>query len=185
MEEGSSWQVYLLAAGQGRRAGGPKAWRDCGGRPLLEGQLRFLEGLLDLRRVAVSIQESWLPRCRTLDARPCWVPVPPQARPLGALQLLMKAAPQRSAAFLYHVDMRVWEKKVFQALESALGREEAAVPFHENKRGHPVLLSARLSRDLEALDPEQGRLDVFLRGRRVAEVPVPFGCIHDNWNEAE
>lgn len=180
----SSRQVYLLAAGQGRRAGGPKAWRDCGGRPLLESQLRFLDGLLDLRRVAVSIQGSWLSRCRALDARPCWVPVPPQARPLGALQFLLKEAPRRSAAFLYHVDMRVWEEDVFKALESALGDEEAAVPVHENRRGHPVLISARLSRDLEALDPEQDRLDVFLRGRRVAEVPVPFGCVHDNWNEA-
>lgn len=180
-----SWQVYLLAAGQGRRAGGPKAWRPCGGAPLLQRQVSFLRSRFAPRSIAVSIQPSWDDRCKALDPEVRWVTVLPEASPLGALQALLKAVPMEVPSFLYHVDMRVWQWGVFDALQRGLEEHEAAVPSHGGKRGHPVLLAASLAPAISALEPGRERLDVFLRGRRVVEVPAAFGCIHDNWNEAE
>jgi CTP:molybdopterin cytidylyltransferase MocA len=152
---------------------------------LLERQVRFLRGRFDPLSVAVSIQAPWRQRCEALDPRLRWVPVPPQASPLAAFQALLKAVPLEDSAFLYHVDMRVWEEGVFEALEAGLRDREAAVPSYAGKKGHPVLLTSRLAADIQELDPRRERLDVFLRGRRVAEVPVPFDCVHDNWNEAD
>jgi CTP:molybdopterin cytidylyltransferase MocA len=177
-------QVFLLAAGRGRRAGGPKAWRDCEGRPLLERQLEFLGKVLTVERVAVSIQEGWLECCRALEPRAVWTPVDPEAAALGAVLALARALPLARWTFLYHVDMRIWEPEVFSLLAQAAASQEsdALAPLEGGRRGHPVLLSPRVQQGLLALDPGRDRLDVWLRSRRVVEVPVPHPCIHDNWN---
>jgi CTP:molybdopterin cytidylyltransferase MocA len=177
-------QLFLLAAGRGRRAGGPKAWRDCEGRPLLERQLEFLGTILPLESVAVSIQEGWLERCRALAPRVAWTPVDPEAPALAAVLALARALPLARWTFLYHVDMRVWEPEVFSLLAQAAASQEAEAlaPLEGGRRGHPVLLSPRLESGLLALDPGRDRLDLWLRSRRVEAVPVPHPCIHDNWN---
>ncbi|MDD5627713.1 MAG: NTP transferase domain-containing protein [Elusimicrobia bacterium] len=177
-------QAYLLAAGRGRRAGGPKAWRLCEGRPLVERQLDFLRRLFPARSVAVSIQGEWLERCRALEPRAAWVPVDPDAPALAAVLALARALPMRRWTFLYHVDMRVWEPGLFRLLAARTVRirAEAVVPVQGGRRGHPVLLSPRLRDGLLALDPARDRLDLWLRARRVAEAGVTYPCIHDNWN---
>lgn len=182
--DGPPCQAYLLAAGRGRRAGGPKAWRDCEGRPLLERQLEFLGKVLPLESVAVSIQADWLERCRALEPRVVWAPVDPEAPALAAVLALARAQPLERWTFLYHVDMRVWEPELFRLLaaRAAEGGAEAVVPVQGGRRGHPVLLSPGLRDSLLALNPGKDRLDVWLRSRSVAEFPVPQTCVHDNWN---
>ncbi|HAM34613.1 MAG TPA: hypothetical protein DEB40_03100 [Elusimicrobia bacterium] len=176
-------QVYLLAAGQGRRAGGPKAWRDCDGQPLLRRQLDFLCGFIAGERIAVSIQPDWLRRCQALDGRVQWVGVDPQAPALAAVLALARALPLDHWTYLIHVDMRVWQPEVYGLLaKRALPGTEAVVPVQGGRRGHPVLLSPRLKGVLSLLDPGRDRLDSWLRARDVAVVDVPFPCIHDNWN---
>lgn len=175
-------QAYLLAAGRGRRAGGPKAWRDCGGRPLLERQLDFLKGLFPSERIAVSIQGDWLERCRALDASVRWTAVDPDAPVLASLLALARALPLERWTFMHHVDMRVWERGLFEALAVRSREAEAVVPVHAGRRGHPVLLAPALKAALGGLDPALDRLDLWLRGRRVLEVSVPYPCAGDNWN---
>jgi len=178
-------QVYLLAAGQGRRAGGPKAWRDCAGQPLLQRQLEFLRGVLPASDIAVSIQADWLERCRALEPRAVWAVSDPEAAALASVQALARALPLQRWTFLCHVDMRVWEPEVFGLLaQRAASSEdvEAWAPIEGGRRGHPVLLSPRLQDGLLALDPGRDRLDFWLRSRRVVDIPVPYPCIHDNWN---
>jgi CTP:molybdopterin cytidylyltransferase MocA len=180
-----SCQAYLLAAGRGRRAGGPKAWRDCEGKPLLERQLGFLVEVLSLDNVAVSIQADWMERCRDLEPSVVWVPVDPEAPVLAAVLALARALPLTRPTFLYHVDMRVWEPEVFGLLERRADSSQEAdawVPLEGGRRGHPVLLSPRLRDGLLALDPDQDRLDLWLRSRRVVDILAPYPCIHDNWN---
>ncbi|MBI3298489.1 MAG: nucleotidyltransferase family protein [Elusimicrobia bacterium] len=179
--------VYLLAAGHGRRAGGPKAWLESEGRPLLARQLEFLLRRFPPASVAVSVQEAWLERCRALQPAVRWVSVDPEASPLASLQALMRALPLTSWAFLYHVDMPVWNDELFTLLGTFPPKDrdrpyEAVVPTHGGGGGHPVLLSPFLREPLAVLPPESGRLDHFLRGRRTFRVEVPYPCVVENWN---
>jgi CTP:molybdopterin cytidylyltransferase MocA len=179
--------VFLLAAGRGLRAGGPKAWMPWSGRPLLQSQLDFIRPRFPAPEVRVSVQEAWVPKCRKLEPAAAWVPVDPAMTALGALQALWRAAPPSGWSFLWHVDMPVWEPGLFDVLRAALPaadaeRADAVAPVQDGRKGHPVVLAACLGGDLLALDPAKDRLDHFLRTRRVREVPVPYPCIHSNWN---
>jgi CTP:molybdopterin cytidylyltransferase MocA len=176
----SDVRVRLLAAGRGRRAGGPKAWGPYAGSTLLEAQLGFLATVTAPGNLDVAVQVDWLERCRALSPRVNWVPADPEGTALSSLQALLAASP-RSRGFLVHVDMPVFDLRVWRALEAAAGD---AVPVHEGRRGHPVLLGPETWEEVSRLDPASGRLDEFLRGRRVAEVPVNTDVIFANLNEA-
>lgn len=171
-----SGRSFLLAAGHGRRAGGPKAWLARDGRTLLERQLDFLVPRFGAKEVFVSVQEPWLPRCRALAADVRWIAVDPDAEAIDSLRDLARAAGTPDWTFVHHVDMPVWEPAVFDALRP--GDFDAAAPRFEGRRGHPVLLSPGAAGALETMT----RLDVWLRGRRVREVDVPFPCVRENWN---
>jgi CTP:molybdopterin cytidylyltransferase MocA len=178
-------KAYLLAAGKGQRAGGPKAWMLREGKTLLERQIEFLLTRCKPQDIYVSVQEVWLERCRAINADVNWVTVDPEGTAFGSLRRLSASA-SHAWATLHHVDMPVWETSLFAALSAravtACG-SDAVVPVHDGQRGHPVILSPRLQRRLAAADPLTGRLDVILRESRVEELPVPFSCIHENWNE--
>lgn len=180
--------VYLLAAGQGKRAGGPKAWLEKDGKPLLARQLEFLLKRFPPGSVAVSIQKEWLSRCQELAPKVVWVPTDPELPAFASLKSLMGALPLSKWAFLYHVDMPVWDEELFYLLASFVPKAgadtyEAVVPTHVGKGGHPVLLGPSLASDLRALDANTGRLDAFLKSRRVHRVDVPHPCVLENWNE--
>ncbi|MFH1725977.1 MAG: nucleotidyltransferase family protein [Elusimicrobiota bacterium] len=180
-------QAYLLAAGKGKRAGGPKAWIAHEDGTLLGRQVAFLTGLFAPGAVAVTVQEAWLERCRGVDPGVRWVPVDPGASPLHALQAALKAAPLTKWGCLHHVDMPVWEGTLFRDLltrarEADEAGVEAIIPVHDGKGGHPVLLSPRLGEALLALDPDKDRLDRFLRGRFARRVEVSYPCVLENWN---
>lgn len=178
-------QAYLLAAGRGTRAGGPKAWLDNQGRPLLKTQLDFLLEVFDPERVAVSIQPTWTPKCRGLNERVKWIAVDPDASPLASLQSLLKAVPMVRWSFVHHVDQPVWETALFQMLlrETAGAKASVIVPTNGGRRGHPVLLSHGLGPAILELDPAEDRLDSFLRAKAACEIEVPFPCVLENWNE--
>lgn len=175
----SELRVRLLAAGQGKRAGGPKAWGPYAGKTLLEAQLGFLATVTAPENIDIAIQAAWLERCRALSPRVNWVVADPEGTPLASLQSLLKSAP-RSRSFVIHVDMPAFDLRVWRALEAATGD---AVPVHEGRRGHPVLLTAATLDEVARLDPATDRLDVYLRGRMVAEVPVNTDVIFANLNE--
>lgn len=176
----SAPRVRLLAAGRGRRAGGPKAWGPYAGKTLLEAQLGFLATVTAPENIDIAIQGEWLERCRALSPRVNWIAADPDGTPLASLQALLKATP-RAPSFIIHVDMPAFDLRVWRALEAAGGD---AVPVHEGRRGHPVLLSAETLDEAARLDPATGRLDELLRGRAVTEVPVSTDVILANLNEA-
>jgi len=175
----SAPRVRLLAAGRGKRAGGPKAWGPYAGKTLLEAQLGFLATVTAPENVDIAIQGEWLERCRMLSPRVNWVAADPDGTPLRSLQTLMQAT-ARGRAFVLHVDMPVFDLRVWKALEAVNGD---AVPVHQGRRGHPVLLSAATLDEVAKLDPVNDRLDVFLRGRTIKEVNVNTDVIFANLNE--
>ena len=174
-------RVLLLAAGRGRRAGGPKAWRPYEGTTLLEAQLSFFRGLVGDKNISIAIQKEWQERCSVLSPDVTWVSADPDAFPLGSLQTLISASPP-APSFVLHVDMPVFLRDVY--LELWKTGADAAAPTFGGRRGHPVLLKPKALADVARLDPATDRLDVWLRGHHVAEVPVSTGAIHLNLNEA-
>ena len=174
-------RVLLLAAGRGRRAGGPKAWRPYEGTTLLEAHLKFFGSLVGASGLFVAIQEEWRSRCEALSPETNWVAANPDAYPLDSLRRLVAAAPA-ARAFVLHVDMPVFERSVYEALEKA--KADAAAPTFGGRRGHPIRLTPKALAEIALLDPAKDRLDAWLRGRPVEEVPVSTGAIHLNMNEA-
>ncbi len=175
----SAVRVRLLAAGHGRRAGGPKAWGPYAGKTLLEAQLGFLSTVTAPENVDIAIQKEWLERCRGLSPRVNWIAADPDGSPLASLQALLASTPS-ARSFVLHVDMPVFDLRVWRALEAADGD---AAPAFDGRRGHPVLLTSETLAAVTRLDPVTDRLDVFLRGRAVTEVPVATDVILANLNE--
>lgn len=176
--------VYLLAAGKGKRAGGPKAWQERGGKTLLERHVEFLQPRFDPEAIAISIKAEWRHRCMRLLPGANWVAVNSDATPLGALQTLLRAQPLDRWSFLYHVDMPVWEEALFSLLVLSIDtcQRAARVPTFHGRGGHPVLIAPHCHDALLALDPTRDRLDHWLRTADVERVELPFACIHENWN---
>jgi CTP:molybdopterin cytidylyltransferase MocA len=174
-------RVLLLAAGRGRRAGGPKAWRPHDGTTLLEAHLDFFRGLFGASRISVAIQEEWRERCAALSPETTWVAADPDASPLDTLQKLIAASPAE-LSFVLHVDMPVFDRGVYEALLRCEGF--AVVPSFDGRRGHPVLLTAEALTHLSLLDPAKDRLDVWLKERGAEEVCVAVPSVHLNLNEA-
>ncbi|PJB26777.1 MAG: hypothetical protein CO113_01955 [Elusimicrobia bacterium CG_4_9_14_3_um_filter_62_55] len=170
----------LLAAGRGRRAGGPKAWLASDGVPLIKRQLSFLTSLVSPEAVSVAVQESWLERCRSLSPGTRFVAVDPEAPPLASLLALLSDRPLEGWTSLHHVDMPVWEPALFEPPPE--GDWEAAVWTRGGRGGHPVLLSESLRAEIDRLDPSKDRLDRFLRGRRVLRRETALSCAFENWN---
>lgn len=179
----AGFNAYVLAAGRGSRAGGPKAWLEHEGKSLLERQLARLRTLVAPTEMFVTIQHAWDARCSTLEPDACWVAVDPESTPLSALQHLLRAG-EAGRGFVWHVDMPLWEPEaspVFGALARAKG--EARVPVRGGKRGHPVFLDTEAVTRVLKLDPAKDRLDTFLRIMGATEVPVETDLIFGNWNE--
>lgn len=183
----NGFSAYLLAAGRGKRAGGPKAWLKVGGTPLLEKQVSFLSGRYGSKNIAVTVQEGWLPRCRAIDSQVHWVAEDPEGTPMHALRALLDEVPFPAWVFYYHVDMPVWIPGLFDALEEAAEEAQegvdAVVASSAGKGGHPVLLSQSACEALKTLDPEIDRLDMWLRTRRVVYANTEHAEIFENWNE--
>ena len=172
-------RVLLLAAGHGKRAGGPKAWRDFAGKPLLQEHVEFFSRRLGPGAIFVAIQPEWVERCRALSGAATWVPANPDASPMDSLQRLVKASPS-ARSFVLHVDMPVFDVSVYEMLWAAEG--DAVVPVFDGHRGHPVLLSPKALNALSRLDPSTARLDVWLHENHVVEVSVPTDIIFKNLN---
>lgn len=173
-------RVLLLAAGRGRRSGGPKAWRPYEGTTLLEAQLSFFRGLVGDKNISIAIQKEWRERCAVLSPEATWVSADPDEYPLGSLQKLIAASPS-VRSFILHVDMPVFLRSVYEDLWKSSA--DAAAPAFAGRRGHPVLLAPKSLAEISRLDPATDRLDVWLRGHHVVEVPVSTGAIHLNLNE--
>jgi molybdenum cofactor cytidylyltransferase len=172
--------VMLLAAGRGKRAGGPKAWRPYEGTTMLEAQLAFFRGLVGDHNLLIAIQQDWLERCCSMSHHVNWVSADPDASPLSSLQDLISAS-ALARSFVLHVDMPIFVREVYEDLWKV--DADAVAPVFEGRRGHPVLLSPKALGDIARLDPATDRLDHWLRGHHVREAKVETGVIHLNLNE--
>lgn len=167
-------QAIVLAAGLGRRMGGPKALLPWGAESLVVAHAREAlsagaAGVLVVVRAATAEGAVALPA----GAVWCVSDEDEALGPAGSIRAALRALDARAAWVAVcpvDVDPAAW--RCLRALRAALGGREAAKPRWGERGGHPVLLRRRvLAAYAEAGAPP---LREVLRalGARVAEVPV-------------
>ncbi|HEX9188839.1 MAG TPA: nucleotidyltransferase family protein [Vicinamibacteria bacterium] len=176
--------AILLAAGEGRRMGGPKALLRLGGATLLaRGSTLFAEAGLPV----VAVLGAEASRVRAEAGIPEGVFVVVNERwPEGMLTSVwcgLDAAGTLGAdAVLVHpVDNPLVAPATIGAVVAALEAGAAiAVPGHAGRRGHPAGFARSVWSDLRAA-PLDGGARAVLRARADLVVPVPAGpdCLVD------
>jgi molybdenum cofactor cytidylyltransferase len=171
--------AIVLAAGESRRMGFPKALLPIQGRTFVE----HIVGRLASTRVEAIYVVLGAHRERILaavDVTPAHVVVNPiwERGQLSSLQAGLRALPdgEYDATMMALVDHPLIEPGVVDAVAAAFERtgRPVVVPVHEGRRGHPVLFAARLFPELLAAPLEEGaRAVVRAHAPEVLEVPVP------------
>jgi CTP:molybdopterin cytidylyltransferase MocA len=175
--------ALVLAAGEGRRAGGPKALLAIEGstflarvagvlaRPGIEEVVAVLGH--DAERVR---REGRLPEAARAVVNPSYA-----AGMLGSICRGLDAAEARGAeAVLVHpVDHPLVAPDTVDAVVAALeGGAVIAVPSHEGRRGHPAGFARAAWPALRAADPARGARSVLhARPEWVAHVRGDPGCV--------
>ena len=156
--------AVVLAAGGSSRMGSPKG-------------LTPIRGMPAVARVAIAARQGGCDPVIVVTGSNAPL-VAERARPAGAAALLV-----------FPVDHPLVGAAVVRALIAALaGRADAdaAVPVHGGRRGHPVLLSARLLPEIAALGDDEPLRTVMRReGRVVVEVPVEDDSVLRNLDRPE
>ncbi len=177
----------LLAGGHGRRAGGPKALKVVGGRPLWRAQAGAM--VSDLGCVVAVLHPGAWPDADAPLLGCIPVASDPDATQLASLQRGL-AEVATGAALVLPIDCPWPGTAVVAALATAAEATGvlAAVPTvtldGQVRRGHPVWLAAAAVGQLLTLDPQLNRLDHWLAGmpERVALVDVGDPAILANFN---
>jgi len=179
--------AILLAAGESRRMGCPKALLDWDGRPLLAYQLAELDGSRVDRVVIVLGHRARdvLPLCRGLQApkaqregpktRAGWVQVvvnPHYRRgPTTSIRAGVAALPPEVRALLVlRVDQPRPHILLDALVEAHLARASLiTMPTYQGRRGHPPVFAATLIPELAAVS-EEGRGLRALMERHAADI---------------
>ena len=161
--------LLLLAAGQGRRAGGPKAWHPVRGRPWLAWQIEAASRL-DFDSILVVLPHAPPKEHRRLFRTAHWT-VNPQPDPGFFTSLIIGLRvlePRDAPAFVQPVDVPLPDERALQGLlEGLVPGAVAAVPSHRGRGGHPVLLGPQARAELLAMNLAMpgARLDRWLRAK--------------------
>ncbi len=185
--------ALITAAGRSERMGRPKALLAWGGRTLLAHQCQVLsEAPAAFGQVVVVLGHD-ADRLRAEAGLPPRVEVVVNARWAEGRSASLEAgaaaiAPDRQAVLVAAVDQPL-ERSVVQALLVAFdpATHAAAVPTFDGRRGHPLLLSARLLPDLARVSALAEGLRTLVRAHAAATlfVPVASPSIHLDLNTPE
>ena len=174
---GDRLEALVLAAGLSRRFGAPKLLADFGGRPLIEAALDVafsapVRGVTVVtgghgKAVSAAVQAYGRATGRTVRL----VSADDHALGLSAsLKAGVRALPaDTSGVFVFLADMPWIPGGIAGRLAGSLGEAPAAAPAFKGRRGHPVLLSARLFPDIAGLDGDHGAGHIL---RRLGEALV-------------
>src|SRR6266852_1524392 len=171
--------AIVLAAGESRRMGFPKALLPIEGRTFVQ----HIVGRLASTRVEGIYVVLGAHRERILaavDVTPAQVVINPdwELGQLSSLQAGLRALPggEYDATVMALVDHPLIEPMVVDAVLAAFegARRPVVVPVHNGRRGHPVLFAARLFPELLAAPLDEGaRAVVRAHAAEVLEVLVP------------
>ncbi len=171
--------AIILAAGESRRMGFPKALLPIDGQTFVER----IVGALAASRVGSIVvvlgaqHERIAAETQLAPARIVLNPDWPQGQ-LSSLTTGLRALPMAGldAVVMALVDHPLIEASIVDALVAGFEATGPAivVPIHEGRRGHPVLFAARLVPELLAAPVDEGaRAVVRAHAAEVLEVPTP------------
>ena len=179
--------LILLAAGKSSRTPRPKGLTPVEGEPWIARQLAaFREAggeeaivVLGFHAAAFLAACPWLADgvCHGVRVRHVVNPDPDRG-PFSSLQTALALAD--GAVFLLPVDVPAARPETWRALTEGEATDEARVPVHAERGGHPVWLSPALVATLHGL-PATARLDEVLRDRR-RRIPVDDDRVTRNLN---
>jgi molybdenum cofactor cytidylyltransferase len=168
--------AVVLAAGHGTRFGGDKLSARLDGEPLLFHAIRTARAAPVARVVVVA-----RPGLDTGD----WEGAPAvevvrlaSAALSDTLKAGIAAASGAQGAFVFLGDMPRIPHDLAARLAQALGPVYAAMPRHDGRPGHPVLLSARAFADIPALSGDEGAGRLLRRRDDVIFVDCDDPAIH-------
>lgn len=185
----------LLAAGNGQRMGGNKALMAYKGQPWILAQLQQIAevGFQSITVVTNADSEAALEKAvENFSPKILILTNPrPEQGPFSSLQLAMAATPE-DASFISPVDVPLKAATMKKLRQAWLqhGHLEALIPAYQERKGHPVILSAQFQRELLKLPPDgpNSRLDFALKAmpenkKRIFAVEDPFVPLNLNTPE--
>jgi CTP:molybdopterin cytidylyltransferase MocA len=170
--------AIVLAAGESRRMGFPKALLPIAGHTFVEHIVRALAAAaVDAIYVVLGAHADRI--LAAVDLAPAQVvrnPDWPRGQ-LSSLQAGLRALPPGAyeAVLMALVDHPLVEPRVVRAVIDAHARtgRPIVVPVHDGRRGHPVLFAARLIPELLAAPLDAGaRAVIRAHASEVLEVPT-------------
>lgn len=192
--------AVILAAGEGRRLGGPKALAEIEGRPLVSWVADLCRRSLVSEVVvvagagaaAVQAAVEALPPSTEEDTAPVRVVINDAWADgkTGSLQCGWRALAGAPNVLVFPVDHPAIRLVTLDVILGVFGyaaaAPEAILPVLQDdagrRRGHPIVLSGKLRDAVLALGPDEP-LNAFVREREVLEVPVDDPGILLNVNE--
>jgi CTP:molybdopterin cytidylyltransferase MocA len=192
--------AVVLAAGEGKRLGGPKALAEIDGRPLVSWVADLCRRSLVSEVVVVAGAEAEavraaidaLPPAEDDETAPVRVVVNETWRDgkTGSLQCGWRAFEGAPNVLVFPVDHPAIRLVTLDVILGVFGyaaaAPEAIVPVlqqdGQRKRGHPIVLSGKLKDAVLALGPDEP-LNAFVRERELLEVPVDDAGVLLNVNE--
>ena len=168
--------AIVLAAGSSTRFGGDKLTAQFRGEPLLHHAIRAARAapvgeVLVVTKPDQSLGD-WL-------GEPCVRRVTIRSTALSdSLKAGIAAAGEVDGAFIFLGDMPLAPPELAARLAAVLGEQYAALPRHDGRPGHPVLLSARAFADVARLQGDEGAGRLLRRREDVVFENWPDERIH-------
>ncbi len=170
--------LLVLAAGESRRMGYPKALLRYRGRTFLESILEAASAAgIEKQLIALSPEADNILKSNELHRAVVVPNETPQAGPIGSIRAAVRAILNHpvDALLVWPVDHPHVAIATVQALMARFyeSKGEILVPAYQGRRGHPVLFSRAVFDELLEAPDSQGARAVVRKDRsRVIEVPV-------------
>jgi molybdenum cofactor cytidylyltransferase len=182
----AGYQAILLAAGAGQRFGGRKLSALYRGKPLLTHALEKARAApVDQVIVVLGAEAESLRPLLAVDGEMpirCIEITDWTSGMSASLKAGISSLPDNAkGAFVFLGDMPDVPVELCPALIAAVEAGTlAALPVHEGKPGHPVLLAAALFSDVLTLQSDKGAGAILAGlGNQVMRIPGPAGAVFD------